>query len=69
MNAKNKILLVVNPISGNFDKGELIDLIKKEIHTRDKKLKIYETSGKKDIENITAHYRRRITRKSIGGRR
>jgi len=52
MNVKNKILLVVNPISGNLEKGELIDMIKEELKARDKKLKIYETSGKDDIENI-----------------
>jgi len=52
MNAKNKILLVVNPISGNLEKGELIELIKEELDARDKKLKIYETSGENDIENI-----------------
>lgn len=53
MKAKNKILLVVNPISGDLEKGELIDLIKKELDARDINLKIYKTKGKNDIENIT----------------
>jgi len=52
MSAKNKILLIVNPISGNLKKTELTDLIKSELKDRGKNLIIYETNGKDDIQRI-----------------
>lgn len=45
------ILLVVNPISGDIDKSDLINLVQKSI-PEDFNLEIYQTTGKKDAEEI-----------------
>ena len=59
MKLKNQILLVVNPISGGFDKSKLIERVKTEINTRNYSLEIYKTSGKNDqigIEKIISNH-------------
>ena len=48
----NKILLVVNPVSGNTDKEPLIDLVRNAM-TADMQLSILQTIGKNDIRRIT----------------
>ncbi len=52
MKIKNRILLVVNPISGDIDKSKLIESVKNEISTRNYSLEIYKTSGDKDHDSI-----------------
>ena len=52
MKIKNQILLVVNPISGGFDKSKLIQAVKAEINTRNYSLEIYKTSGDNDQDGI-----------------
>jgi YegS/Rv2252/BmrU family lipid kinase len=49
---KNKILLVVNPISGDNDKSNVIEAVKTEINKRNYSLEIYETSGDNDPDGI-----------------
>ncbi len=52
MNSENYILLVVNPISGDSDKAPIISSVKNEVAKRSYGFKLFETSGKKDKENI-----------------
>ncbi len=49
---KNKILLVVNPISGDNDKSNVIEAVKTEISKRNYSLEIYKTSGDNDHDSI-----------------
>ncbi|RDI51395.1 diacylglycerol/lipid kinase family protein [Flavobacterium glaciei] len=53
---KKNILLVVNPISGDVDKLELIDATTIFAGNQNLNLVIYNTSGTSDIENIKALY-------------
>lgn len=53
---KKNILLVVNPISGDVDKSELIDATTIFAGNENLNLVIYNTSGTSDIENIKALY-------------
>lgn len=48
----NKILLVVNPVSGNTDKSPFIDLVKAKISSNCE-LRIYETTGNGDADKIS----------------
>ena len=52
MEPKNKILLVVNPISGSFDKANLISTVEAELSSKNTKLLIYETKGDGDKTDI-----------------
>ncbi len=54
MNSENYILLVVNPISGNCEKSPIINAVKNEAAKRNYSFKLYETTGKKDIETINS---------------
>lgn len=59
MEPKNKILLVVNPVAGNFDKATLIETVKTTLAKKNIGLKIYETTGKNDkaeIHNLIKEY-------------
>ena len=59
MELKNQILLVVNPISGNFDKAKLIETVEAELAKKDLKLQVYETQGEEDekaIEKLIKEY-------------
>lgn len=59
MEPKNKILLVVNPVAGNFDKANLIETVKTALAKKNIDLKVYETTGKNDkeaIENLIKEY-------------
>ena len=53
---ENNIILIVNPISGNVDKSELIDAATAFAEKEGMNLLIYNTSGTSDIENIKALY-------------
>ncbi|WKN41148.1 diacylglycerol/lipid kinase family protein [Tunicatimonas pelagia] len=53
MNQLSNILLVVNPISGNTDKGDLIQKIESRVAQKNIHLKKYHTTGKGDVEKIT----------------
>ncbi|WP_165851425.1 diacylglycerol/lipid kinase family protein [Brumimicrobium aurantiacum] len=47
-----KVLFVVNPISGDVDKNELLEFIENELKQQDIALEIYKTNGENDISNI-----------------
>ncbi|MGJ8593390.1 MAG: diacylglycerol/lipid kinase family protein [Aquaticitalea sp.] len=52
MDSKNKILLVVNPISGNSGKEELLERLNMEINRQGLELLKYETTGTDDEQHI-----------------
>lgn len=52
MSTNNRVLLVVNPISGGKDKTPIIDEVKKQVKERGDDLQIYETKGEHDKENL-----------------
>lgn len=52
MSTNKKILMVVNPISGGKDKKPFIDHVTKELKERGLELKIFETTGKRDKEEL-----------------
>ncbi|WP_338647449.1 diacylglycerol kinase family protein [Flavobacterium sp. KS-LB2] len=54
---KNNSILVVNPISGDVDKAELIDAATVFAAKENLNLIIYNTSGVSDIENIKVLYK------------
>ncbi|MCC9073214.1 diacylglycerol kinase [Flavobacterium sp. F-65] len=53
---KRNIIFVVNPISGDLDKSELIATVKSYAVTCHINLSVYETTGKDDIAKIIALY-------------
>jgi diacylglycerol kinase family enzyme len=55
---KNNILLVVNPVSGDLDKSELIAAVKAFAGQHNHILTIYSTTGNADIEKIKTLYER-----------
>lgn len=59
-----KILLVVNPISGNTDKSQLIEQLKNGL-TENHELFIYETSGKNDLKELTSVYEKFLPKRVI----
>ncbi len=52
MNIQNHVLLIVNPIAGGSEKGELIETIITEIDKREMELRIFETTGNDDEGEI-----------------
>lgn len=53
MKNATKILLIVNPISGDRDKDEMITDIEKYLNDNNYELKVHKTDGKNDAEKIT----------------
>lgn len=53
---KKNILFVVNPISGDLDKSELIETVKSYAVTCHINLQVYETTGLDDIDQIKILY-------------
>lgn len=53
---KKNILLVVNPISGDIDKLEIITMVSEFAENLGVNLEVYTTSGEDDIENIKSLY-------------
>ncbi|WP_316634346.1 diacylglycerol kinase family protein [uncultured Flavobacterium sp.] len=53
---KKNIIFVVNPISGDLDKSDLIRDVKKFAAINDFDLKVYKTTGKNDQKNILILY-------------
>ncbi|MDQ6527736.1 diacylglycerol kinase family protein [Flavobacterium sp. LHD-85] len=53
---KKNILFVVNPISGDLDKSDLIDAVEEFATTNHFDLKVYETTGKNDLRAIQSLY-------------
>lgn len=49
---KNNCILVVNPISGAIEKSTLVDDVSHFAQNKNKKLYVYTTSGKGDVEKI-----------------
>ncbi|TDE29765.1 MULTISPECIES: diacylglycerol/lipid kinase family protein [Flavobacterium] len=54
---KKNIMLVVNPVSGNVDKSDLVDAATNFAGKENLNLVIYNTSGASDIENIKVLYK------------
>jgi len=52
MESKDQILLVVNPISGNFDKANLIEAVETNLAGKNLNLNVYETQGEGDEKAI-----------------
>ncbi|MHC0441985.1 diacylglycerol/lipid kinase family protein [Flavobacterium sp. 3-210] len=53
---KKNILFVVNPISGDLDKTDLIETVQEFATINHFNLKVYETSGRNDLNKIQAIY-------------
>ncbi|MBZ4037028.1 diacylglycerol kinase [Flavobacterium sp. 17A] len=53
---KKNILFVVNPISGDLDKSDLIGAVEEFATTNHFELEVYETTGKNDIKNIQSRF-------------
>ena len=53
---KKNIIFVVNPISGDLDKTELIEAVQEFATTNHFDLEVYETTGKSDIKQIQSLY-------------
>lgn len=52
MKSENYILLIVNPISGDNEKDEIIVAVEKEAEKRNYGFKLFKTTGERDKENI-----------------
>ena len=53
---KKNIIFVVNPISGDLDKSDLVNAVAEFATTNHFDLKVYETNGKNDIKEIQSLY-------------
>ncbi|KAF2332017.1 diacylglycerol/lipid kinase family protein [Flavobacterium daemonense] len=53
---KKNIIFVVNPISGDLDKSELIEIVEEFATVNHIDLKVYETTGKNDLDKIKSLY-------------
>ncbi len=53
MKIKNRILFIVNPISGNFDKSNIKKLVEKNCEEKGIDLHIYTTTGNNDPKKIS----------------
>lgn len=53
---KKNIIFVVNPISGDLDKSDLIEAVQEFATTNHFELEVYETTGKNDQKNIQRLY-------------
>ncbi|RZJ53819.1 MAG: diacylglycerol kinase [Flavobacterium sp.] len=53
---KKNIIFVVNPISGDLDKSDLIDAVNEFSITNNFHLTVYETTGKQDIKALHSLY-------------
>ncbi|PIF33062.1 YegS/Rv2252/BmrU family lipid kinase [Flavobacterium sp. 9] len=53
---KKNIIFVVNPISGDLDKSDLIEAVQEFATTNNFDLEVYETTGKQDQKRIQALY-------------
>lgn len=54
---KKNILFVVNPISGDLDKSDLIEAVEEFATTNNFDLEVYETTGKSDLKAIQNLYK------------
>ncbi len=54
MKSENYILLIVNPISGNQEKEEIINLVERKAEEKNFGFQLYRTTGKNDLESINA---------------
>lgn len=53
---KKNIIFIVNPISGDLDKSDLIEAVQEFASTNNFDLEVYETTGKSDAKQIQALY-------------
>lgn len=59
MKSENCILFIINPVSGNLDKGEILALITAEAEKKNYNFKVYKTTGtgdKEAIESLITQY-------------
>ncbi|KQW98569.1 diacylglycerol kinase family protein [Flavobacterium sp. Root420] len=54
---KKNIIFVVNPISGDLDKSDLVNAVAEFATTNHFDLEVYETTGKNDIKEIQSLYK------------
>jgi YegS/Rv2252/BmrU family lipid kinase len=52
MFSERKVLLVVNPISGDVDKDEILNTVIEKAHSENYDLRIYSTTGQDDLSTI-----------------
>ncbi|WP_417942332.1 diacylglycerol/lipid kinase family protein [Flavobacterium sp. RS13.1] len=62
---KKNIIFVVNPISGDLDKSDLIEAVEEFASTNNFDLEVYETTGKNDEKQIQALYNRHIPERIV----
>lgn len=53
MTSQISVLLIVNPISGDIDKENIVQQIKEKAHLENFPLNIHETTGKNDVKTIS----------------
>lgn len=58
MATNQRVLLVVNPISGGKDKFPIIESVQKELQQIEAELEIFKTTGKNDKEELTKFIKR-----------
>lgn len=57
---KKNVIFVVNPISGDLDKSELLSSVQEFSMANDFNLVVYETTGDDDGQNIQSLYNKYI---------
>ncbi|MTH16351.1 diacylglycerol kinase family protein [Flavobacterium sp. LC2016-01] len=62
---KKNILFVVNPISGDLDKSELIEIVEEFAAVNHINLEVYETTGKNDLDEIKSLYNKFLPERII----
>ncbi len=67
MPSENKILLVINPISGSLDKREFTEMAKAMAVERGQSMNVYETCGENDHQNIRELIQKENYRRVLAG--
>ena len=62
---KKNIIFVVNPISGDLDKSDLIEAVEEFANTNHFDLEVYETTGKSDQKEIQSLYNQYLPERII----
>ncbi|WP_247234731.1 diacylglycerol kinase family protein [Telluribacter sp. SYSU D00476] len=52
MPSEERVLLIVNPISGSLEKADVVDLIENRCKASELKLEVYSTTGENDLQTI-----------------
>jgi diacylglycerol kinase (ATP) len=62
---KKNIIFVVNPISGDLDKSDLIEAVQEFASTHNFDLEVYETTGKNDQKQIQSIYNQNLPERIV----